>query len=182
MVRSVGGSDSLREVAAAVVNLEEESARVAHAAGEATVPDIRHEQRNIARLGNDWHWAGSVPRERVVGAAIAWWCLARGVVFWDHSGWSGFEWAVHQENVAGNREDRIRNPLIPWNFSRARRTVWRNTGEARDRGNQIPRPITNSTGQTPLETRISAAVSFEVRLGHSKFSPRFAAQVLDPSR
>ncbi len=44
-----GGADALRDVASAVVHLQEQSA-VAAAGGRAAVPDVGDEQRDVARV------------------------------------------------------------------------------------------------------------------------------------
>src|SRR4051794_2774046 len=79
LVRDAGWAQPLCEVAPAVVALQEEPAWITGQRGQPAMPDVRHEQRDVACLGDEWHRPLAVPFEVVVLHPIERRMLARRV-------------------------------------------------------------------------------------------------------
>jgi len=60
----------LRYVPTSVVALDEHPAWIPGARGHASMPDVRHEEGDVARLGDDGNAAPSLPVEVVVGNSV----------------------------------------------------------------------------------------------------------------
>ncbi len=155
----VGRADPLGDVAPGVVHLEEQPAPAAVASALPVVPDVRHEQQHVARLGLEHRGRAAVVGE-VIAAALD--DVERRqpprAMAPRHDGRRPIgKPAVTQHEVRRDREHRIRDAVVP------RHTV--GAGDVRARV-AVPRPAVEVGRVAPRGVRDHVAVVAEQRLDH----------------
>src|ERR1700691_4316548 len=105
--------DSLGNIPTPVVALDEHPTRILGARCHPSVPDVRYEEGNVTRLGDDGNGAAAVPIEVVVGNPVDGRYLSRSVTAGNYSGGAGLDRAVPEVQVGRDGKDGIGNPGIP---------------------------------------------------------------------
>jgi hypothetical protein len=79
------------------------------------MPDIGHEQGNVAGLGNDGKHTASFPLQIVVGQPVSGWRLSRRVAARNDPGRPRIDWTVPEEEMRRDGKDWIGDPRVPRN-------------------------------------------------------------------
>ncbi len=120
LIRLVGRADALGDVAPAVVRLQEGTAPATGAGGHAAVPHVGDEQRDVAGFDLEHHRRAAVVREVFGVHPLEGREATRPVAPRHDRGGSVGQGAVLQVDVGGDREDRVRDAIVPGNTFRTR--------------------------------------------------------------
>src|ERR1700722_95946 len=115
MVHRGGWPEALGNVTTPVVALNEHPSGIVAGGRQPGMPDVRDEERDIARCGDQGYCPSAIPLQIAIGEPIEWWRLSRGMASRYDSRRARLKRAVPQENVSRNGKDRIGDAFVPGN-------------------------------------------------------------------